>query len=392
MRPVPLPDRPSARRLLREIAAAAPAAGPRRADKPLLLYGAGNLGRMAKVLLERIGIPIEAVVDAQAETLAGTPFWQGTRMLAPHAADDALRRNGLLAVTIATLPWSGLESTLRGAGWCDVVPFYDLAEAYRDRHPLGNGWFAGALDERDVEETTHVLERWDDDISRAHHLQFIAWHCLREDWCFAQAPVTGEDRFFIPELRAILRAGERFADLGAHTGTVCRQFIAIAGGGFDSIWAIEPDPANLSALRSSLAELTPEQRTRIAVMRCALADTVGRTAFFPDLGYASQCSALGTASVATTTLDALRIDPSFIKLHLEGAELAALRGAQATLQRERPIVAATCYHNRDGIWEMPAWLMRVLDDYAFHLRLHSWCGTGAVVYGLPRERIARARR
>lgn len=40
---------------------------------------------------------------------------------------------------------------------------------------------------------------------------------------------------------------------------------------------------------------------------------------------------------------------SFIKLHLEGGELDALKGGQQSLTRRRPIVVATVYHNDDGI-------------------------------------------
>ena len=63
----------------------------------------------------------------------------------------------------------------------------------------------------------------------------------------------------------------------------------------------------------------------------------------------------------------------------------ALKGAQQTLLDCRPIVAATVYHNDDGIWRTADWLMKTLADYRFLFRNHSWCGTGAVIYAIPRE-------
>jgi hypothetical protein len=89
-----------------------------------------------------------------------------------------------------------------------------------------------------------------------------------------------------------------------------------------------------------------------------------------------------------STLDALRLTLSFLKLHLEGAELPTLKGARETLLSSRPIVAATVYHNADGIWKTPLWLMQTLPDYRFLFRAHSWCGTGAVVYAIPDERAS----
>ena len=73
-------------------------------------------------------------------------------------------------------------------------------------------------------------------------------------------------------------------------------------------------------------------------------------------------------------------------MHLEGGELDALKGGWSTLREHRPILAATVYHNDDGIWKTPLWMMENLEDYRFLFRIHSWCGTGAVLYAIPAER------
>jgi hypothetical protein len=92
-------------------------------------------------------------------------------------------------------------------------------------------------------------------------------------------------------------------------------------------------------------------------------------------------------SITTRPLDAFGLSPTFVKLHLEGAELPALMGARDTLLASRPIVAATVYHNADGVWKTPLWLMENLPDYRFLFRIHAWCGNGAVVYAIPKERM-----
>ncbi|MFM2280519.1 MAG: hypothetical protein RLZZ444_2750, partial [Pseudomonadota bacterium] len=74
------------------------------------------------------------------------------------------------------------------------------------------------------------------------------------------------------------------------------------------------------------------------------------------------------------------------KLHLEGHELEALKGGVETMTRHRPVVAATVYHNADGLWRTAHWLQLHLADYRLLFRLHSWCGTGAVLYAIPAER------
>ena len=65
----------------------------------------------------------------------------------------------------------------------------------------------------------------------------------------------------------------------------------------------------------------------------------------------------------------------------------ALQGAETSLRLHRPIVSVTTYHSDAGLWKLPSWLMSRLTDYRYYLRLHSWCGTGAVMYCVPAERI-----
>jgi FkbM family methyltransferase len=386
-----VPDAREAARLLRAIAARRSSVGPRRVDKPLVLYGAGNLGHMAREYFDRLEIPIAAVVDSRPDAHRADTFWRGVDVLGPPEVPGALRRDALLAVCVATAPMESLRESLSAQGWRDVVPFYDVSEAYRDRHPLGNGWFTGALGGDDVDAIEDVLARWDDDLSRAHHLQFIAWHALREDWCFDGAPVTANDRYFIPEVHASLTPYEVFVDGGAHHGEVCRRFADLVDGRFREIWAIEADRLSVPVLRRELEALDRDAGGRTRLLTCALGAAPGAEVFFEGLGYASQLCALGHNTVEVATLDALGVQPTFVKLHLEGGELAALRGGVRTITRSRPILALTSYHSALGMWQVPKWLMDTLSGYRFLTRLHSWCGTGSVVYAIPAERRQEVR-
>lgn len=110
--------------------------------------------------------------------------------------------------------------------------------------------------------------------------------------------------------------------------------------------------------------------------------------FHAGYGYASQLGANGRESVKVIPLDTY-VRATFVKLHLEGGELDALKGGRQMLQKNRPIIAATVYHNDDGIWRTALWLLKTLPDYRLLFRLHSWCGTGAVIYAIPNERSGR---
>jgi FkbM family methyltransferase len=379
-----VPDAAAARRLLEEIAAPKIELAPFATGAPIAIYGAGNLGRMAREFLDTVGRPFDLVIDRKAAGLRNDPYWWGHKVMAPDAVPDEVKRSHVVLVTVATAAYAPVEEALRDEGFEHIVPFYDFAEGFGNVHPLSNGWFAAPFSDMDLKMIGRALDGLADDISRAHHLQFLAWRRLRQEWTFDGAPVTGDDRFFVPEVMAVLGDDERFVDAGAHHGSVIEGLAERSNGRFESIVAVEPDASNRERLLSFI-ETTMPGDDRIAVLNCALGSRQGEARFHAGLGYASQISSTGKEIVRVETLDSLG-RASFLKLHLEGAELDALKGGREMLVRDRPIVAATVYHNDDGIWRTPLWLMETLSDYRFLFRLHSWCGTGAVVYAIPEER------
>lgn len=383
-----LPDIGAAVGLLGEIAGAPCLFSPVPIDRPLALYGAGSLGRLARDFLKAVGRDFIIVVDRHAQQLADDPAWMGIRLLHPGDVPATVKSEGRVAVSIVRVPYVPLEQSLSQRGFIDVVPFYDLAESFRHLHPLSNGWFAPPLTDNDRANTAKVLALWGDDVSRAHHLQFLAWRRLREEWTFDTAPISNYDRFFIPEITGVLHDKEVFLDAGAHYGNVSENFIKQTKGAFRQIVTIEPDSSNRAVLDRNLRSWVPDSQ-RVIICDFAIAENEGEALFHAGLGYASQISDTGRMSITTRPVDVLGFRPTFVKLHLEGAELGALKGAWQTLLANRPIVAATVYHNADGIWATPLWLMETLMDYRFLFRLDSWCGTGAIVYAIPKERSAR---
>lgn len=383
-----LPDTSAAIAQLADILSAPPGSGPRVIDGPFALYGAGKLGRMAMDFFGHAQLAPAVVVDANAEQVRHIPCWQSCSVLLPGEVPAHMKRTLPLVVSVATVCFTELADTLRRQGWQEVVPLYDVMEAYRRCYPVGNGWFMGDLNQTEQVMVEQVLAGWSDDLSRAHHLQFIAWHRLRQDWIFNDAPIDLERRYFIPEVVSILRDQEVFVDVGAHKGEIAKVFRETVNNGFAEILMFEPDARNADVIKAGLQSLPEYVRRRHRLLPQALCRQTGKQPFFSQLGYGSQLCWFGHDMVEVTALDDTDIAPSYLKLHLEGHELDALQGAEKTIRRHRPIIAVTTYHSEAGLWQLPSWLMATLMDYRFYLRLHSWCGTGAVMYCLPNERSA----
>lgn len=383
-----LPDIAAARALLRMANACAPAGAPcRPTGEDLWIYGGGALGKLVHAHLRAVGQAVAGVIDRNAAACARDPAWARVRVLHPDAVPDEVKAHALFAVAVVTAPYVPLARDLRAQGFARCIPAYDVTEAFRDRHPLGNGWLASPLRGPDLEAADAMLAGLADDASRAHYLRFAAWRLAREEWDFSDAPVETGTRFLLPEITSLLSATERVLDGGAHHGTVLAQIIAGTGGRIGAAWAVEPDPDSRAALERTIAAWPAKTVRRVRVLDAVLGDRFRPALFHAGLGFASQVAATGTVRARLTPIDALKLDPSFVKLHLEGGELAALEGARKTLLHHRPIVTATIYHNADGLAATPLWLMETLPDYRVLIRTHGWCGTGAVVYALPKERL-----
>ena len=157
---------------------------------------------------DSLGIPVRFVVDANPHAYRQDRFWEGVDILGLDDVGKEKIEKTLLAICVGKSPYTQVVAPLQKNGWVDIVPFYSISAAYLDRHPLGNGWFTGDLSQSDIAGIKSVLLGYADNISRAHHLQFLAWHRLHEEWFFDNAPVFTENRYFIPEVLSRLHDTE----------------------------------------------------------------------------------------------------------------------------------------------------------------------------------------
>ncbi|PJE67695.1 hypothetical protein COU95_00995 [Candidatus Shapirobacteria bacterium CG10_big_fil_rev_8_21_14_0_10_40_9] len=355
---------------------------PRKIDKPVILYGAGSLGKMAKDFFDYLDIPFLYVIDKNANQYKTDEYWQNIEIIHSDDVKETNKKDCLLVVCIVTVPLMELQDELKNNGWKDITFFYDVSEAYRDRYPLSNGWFLGKFNEKEKESIEKVFSSLANDISRAYYIQFLAWRRLRVELLFENLEINLNNRFFIPEVTDALNESEVFVDGGAHKGFVTEKFLRTVNNKYKAIYAIEPDYANFEILGTQLGDIP-----NATAIKCALSDKNGEERFYQGFDFASKLSKNGNDLVRTVMLDSLNIPATFIKMHLEGGELDALKGAVNTIQKYRPIIAVTIYHNSDGAWKIPLFLINNAKNYKYHMRLHSYGGTGAVFYAIPKERI-----
>ena len=151
--------------------------GPRKADKPLVLYGYGRLGHLAEEIFTELDIPVL--------------IWD-KKLPCPVAQYP---EDFLLAICIASEPYTPIRNSLREQGWTDIVPVWDILEYYTDKTGIGNGWFARPTDET-------VTDGWADKNSYFHYSVFLYWRLCRKEWVI----VGMEPKEALPSTLADIRA------------------------------------------------------------------------------------------------------------------------------------------------------------------------------------------
>ena len=126
-------------------------------------------------------------------------------------------------------------------------------------------------------------------------------------------------------------------------------------------------------------------------MNLALGETASVVRFSSRGDMSSQIDGDGDVDVRQASLDALDIgmdiEPTFIKLDIEGAEPATLRGAKETLNRHRPILAVCVYHQPEHLFSIPLLINRLCPGYKFFLRRYAACCWEQICYAVPPERL-----
>ena len=127
-------------------------------------------------------------------------------------------------------------------------------------------------------------------------------------------------------------------DIGAHYGYYSLLGSHLAGVK-GRVIALEPSPRNLRVLRKHI-ELN--HADNITVVEMAVGDHPGEARFDNRAGSGvGHLSPDGPLTVKLTTLDALRLQfpaPNVVKIDVEGAEEAVLRGGHQTLSTCKPTI------------------------------------------------------
>jgi FkbM family methyltransferase len=328
----------------------------------LILYGAGTIGRaVAKKLIANGNLP-KCFADNDREKW-GTEI-EGIVVQGPLTS-QAMFPNAQWMPTVQRE--SARKSILEDMNemGVDSIPFslYDYISPHREIPP---------------DEAISTIMCLMEDVASAR--EWIDQIKFRKNLSHTQIPASYPWDIYFESFYTRLD-NERFIDCGAADGDTVREFRA-RWNNYSQITAFEPDPRNYRGLSVSVFG-----DQRISTVPAAVSDKTG-VATFTATG--DQSAHIGGDYVVNTyRMDHVLVNPTLIKMDIEGCELDALWGAREMIRKHSPVLAICAYHTGDHLWQIPLLIHALNPTYRLYLRRYLEQTWDLVWYAVPPERIKR---
>lgn len=327
-----------------------------------ILFGAGASAFETQKILDRFGIEIVAYADNSAAK-QGTTF-RDRPVIAP--ADIAHRLDGATAIVIASVYQREIAEQLAGLGIPPGVVF-----------PFVSPMFAGHFGRAafvDADAAFDALPaRLADDASRSYLAALTAYRWTMNPLALERNPqLAGFYDYRATQLGP--NPGDHIVDVGAYDGDSAIAYLKRLSGNA-RVSGLEPLPQNLAALQRTIDShefgrlITPVPFGAGSEPATAELDSEDEA---PDARATLRGKPGARASIRIETIDRLFANDTvdFIKIDIEGHDPAALQGARAVLNRDKPGLAIAAYHTPEHLWRIPALLDALCPGYRIYLGHH----------------------
>lgn len=160
-----------------------------------------------------------------------------------------------------------------------------------------------------------------------------------------------------------LNNNEIYFDLGAYRGDTIEEFL-LQVSDYNKIVAVEPDLKTYNKLCNATQIIE-----NITNINACVSDIDGETRF--DMQHSRGSSiGQGNGCIKSITIDTLAKDftPTYIKMDIEGAEVAAVKGGADAISNLKPKMQIAAYHRSEDLFAVPESVIKLRNDYKIYLR------------------------
>lgn len=335
------------------------------AKHPVVIYGAGRMGRLFRKNLCAHGIPIAAFSDSNS-ALWGKLI-DGVTVLPPQQLEQFSHGPILVA---SLLYETEIYELLKRMGFKLVYPLSFLNFNYPQIFisPEYDNALNALFDFNNQEAICSVYNMLADEQSRCIFLNLIKFR-LTFDKKYIRCIQSDSKRQYFDDLVLPLSNDEVFFDCGAYTGDTLERFCYFSNNQFRRIYAFEPDRNNYLQLLNGVTRIGSD---RIIPVNSGVYRSSGKASFLEEGAVDSKI----TLENDSNRLPVISIDdfchnndiPTYIKMDIEGSEIDALEGAKQVIQTAKPKLAIAVYHKAADLWQIPLLIKRFNSDYRLFFR------------------------
>lgn len=323
------------------------------ARKPILLYGMGNGADMIIKYLEEKAIPWQ-------DTFASDGFvrghsFHGKKVLSFTQAKEKYG-DFIILMTFAVHD----EKTMRFIKEVsESFELYSPTMSVVDGTPFTYEFFLE--NEESFEKAYNLLS---DEKSKEDYLNIIRYKISGNTRYLFSA--HSEKTKVYSEILC-LDDNETIVDLGAYDGDTIREFSEATEGRYNKIIALEPDSKNFRKLTEKTAHMQNIERYNLGAW------DKKETLYFAKKGGRNSRADENGVPVEFDSVDNIVSERvTLLKMDIEGAEMKALEGARATIEKYSPKLYVCAYHRNEDMFALIIRINELSSDYKIYFRQHPY--------------------
>lgn len=353
----------------------------------VVLYGAGNLGKRLFAELSTMKVEVMGLIDKNAGNI---DFVHKIYNL-EEARDEIDKSIPVILSALFDKKTEGyIFETLRDIGFNRIYSLYQLDWQKLFYSDFGRTIFIGNYNiddlQKDMDDISFAHSLFTDDYDRRYFLRYISAYYYKNFTEFSCPDYALEEQYSGNDIAEDIDY-TRFIDCGAYDGDSLRNLLA-KGKKITDYVAFEPQ---INLCKKIVKMRCGLEHPNIAVIPCGVSDVLEQKRFsVSGMGIsqsAGKVSESGSETIQCMTIDMLgdTFKPTFIKMDIEGMEIAALKGAEKTIKKYKPSLAVCVYHDLSHLWKIPTMIYDMNHSYKFYLRNYQIMGLETVLYAIPED-------
>lgn len=346
-----------------------------RFDKPVVLFGAAQMGEIYLNLCRKNKIEVLAYADNDLAK-AGKKI-EDINII---SLAKLKRFSRDIQIIITSIHDNEILFQLRKIGFTKVWPHSFFSTVYPK--DFNNPYWQSSLANifRDKDKILACFDLFDDELSKQTFLELIKYRLFLDRKIIGGIKQSIEREYFDRQI-INLNKNEIFVDGGAYDGDTIEKFRKSSDKNYTGIYAFEPDRYLFQKLKKSIKRI---KDNRIIIYRLGLGKKEAYVRFTNDSTLGSRIADEGNSTMKVVTIDKFLVKKkiSFIKLDIEGAEWETLLGAKKTIASQRPKLAISVYHKSTDLWRIPLLIKKYVPSYTFYLRHYEQFIYGTICYAV----------